>query len=235
MGANMRRVAPRVLVGLGAALLGAAVLATGGCGGSGGATRPFDPNVLTVAVPDPTDDFVTPAEGSPPGGVVAYSPNDLTNVELGADDDYLYVRTTLAGDLPAAPPEVGGFEVRAISINIAFDLDQNPSTGCPAEGGTEARLTYQLQLVPLTRHSASWLAQPTGLSTPVSARYGAVGSATVLEGGPGLRQVTLRAPLAELGITRGQPLDVLGWVESRSADWPRLSYDELTRTAVTHQ
>jgi len=215
-------------------LVGATILGTAGCGGPGGsAGLPFDPRLLTAALPDPTDDFVTPAEGTPPGGVVAYGPNDLTNVELGADDGYLYLRVTLAQELPAAPQPVAGFDVVGISLDLAFDLDQDPATGCPAESGAEARVTYELQLVPLTRHSVRWFAQPTGISSPERARYGLVGSGALLEGGPGLQQITLRLALTDLGVTPGQPLDVFGWAQSRSSAWPRLSYDELARTAVT--
>ena len=187
--------------------------------------------VYTSHVTDPADDLDIAPGGAPPyASPVDYPPVDVTDISMGVDGEFLYIRYDFAGALPDAPFAVaasGEVEQQTVehqSISINFNSDDDLGTGAGGEGIDGIDIFFALVI-------------EYGFETKVYANYGFPDGdihhhqgQTIGElgpGGPGHDYVILRYKITDLGqyFPRGTTRDFGGWSEAESDLYHHFAFD----------
>ncbi len=198
-------------------------------GGSGGNTFP-DPwpsnmgAVLTTMFTDPAGDqqaLPPEQEGPPYPGPVPFPAVDVTEIAMGVDGDFLYMRVQFAGPIPTADvhiPADGVVEeqwVRSQGMNVSLNSDGNTATGGAGEGvtGVDVFFAVGFRYGTQTLVYANWDFPDGDVHHAVHNAHGELGS-----GGPGHDFVVARYRVADLGafFPRGELVDVGSWSEAES-------------------
>jgi hypothetical protein len=186
----------------------------------------------STIIEDPiTDRIVTGHEGDNPG-IYPADFVDITSLEIGLDDEYLYVKISLYGILPEEVddfPVFDGDQLHDFALNLAVDTDNDSHTGCISDGGAEALLGFGFHNENgMTNTSTGYATDPTGIESPETARYhNRVFPIGIQFGGQGEEHYTMAIPLSALRITGGQSITINTWVESSSDRYHHASYDIL--------
>lgn len=189
-------------------------------------------SILTFSTTDELNDFAEPGSGAPPSGVYPYSPIDIKKVSIGTTQSELYIKAEFADILPPQDTKFGN-KINKTSTVIAFDTDQNPNSGVTLEGGVEMILVFCSNHGVVPHQSAYFYAQPTGIHEPEEERYAIYKGGRVVMGGVGSNYVVYKFSLADLGLQKGQTVDLLGNSEVESDRWHHFSFDSISREAVT--
>ena len=213
-----------------------------GDSGASGDSWPIDYGaVFSKIISDPADDLVPAPGGGSPAYPVDYPPADVTQVSLGVQGDYLYIRIDFADVIPTAPvyipanPPVEDQVVHEHVTNIAMDTDNDDATGCMGifvdgvdvlftvtvgYGLRGIRVNTLYDCIPGTDHYQSEL----------PGEYGA--------GGSGYDTVTVRHNVFNLGnlFPSGVNVEIDVWSEAMSFDsngielYHHYAFDMLTPT-----
>jgi len=208
----------------------------GSCGGGGGSSGlatattfpdPWPPDlnvVLTTVFADGAGDqeAMPPAQAGPPySGPVPFAPVDVTQIAVGIDGDFLYMRVDYLGVIPTAVvhiPAAGEVEeqwVRNQGMNIALNSDGNLATGGGGEGVSGIDIFFAISFEYGTRNLiyANWDFPGGDLHFPTYQMDGELG-----EGGPGFNYAIVRYRIANLGpfLPFGQTVDIGSWSEAES-------------------
>ena len=180
--------------------------------------------VLTQSFPDGTGDLelMPPEQAGPPySDPVPYPPIDITEIAVGVEGEYLYMRVDFAGTIPtdvvhvAAAGEVEEQWVKNQGMNIALNTDGDIQTGGGGEGVSGIDIFFAVSF-------------DYGLRDQVYANYdfpdgdlhhnqqqveGELG-----DGGPGHDFALVRYDVSGLGsfFPGGQTVDVGSWSEAES-------------------
>jgi hypothetical protein len=180
-----------------------------------------------VTITDPAGDWVWP--GNPEDNTSPYPVAwaDFTSATFAVDTDYLYVRLTVNGVYPrseAELPHYGQDQVTKYNANICLDTDNDGTTGCISDGGSEVALGADMMTTPTcgwTDVYDFWYG-PTGIEQPETARYAHINNRKLMVaawGGAGNSYRVMVYPAGPLGIHPGQTIGVIGWNECASVQY----------------
>ena len=152
---------------------------------------------------------------------------DLKEVDIGLDNNFLYVKVVFDGILPSKEnwPVVNGDNVIMSGYTLNIDMDNNKNTGCICDGGVELKLgaviKKELGLVVANNYDTD----PSGLNDPEEARYLGHYNDAVWFAGPGYDYVINVYPLINLNISKGMDVTVIIWTEAMSESYHHTSFD----------
>ncbi len=161
--------------------------------------------------------------GPPYSGPVSYPPVDVTEVAVGIDGDFLYMRVTYAGIVPSIVvhvPANGEVEEQWITnqgMNIALNTDGDQGTGGSGEGVSGVDIFFAVSFEYGQRHQVytNWDFPDGDIHNHVGHLEGELG-----EGGPGFDYALARYPITTLGafLPRGSTVEIGSWSEAESYD-----------------
>ena len=179
--------------------------------------------LTTVFTDGAGDQEALPPEmaGPPYSGPVPYPAVDVTEILLGADAEFMYMRVQFASTIPSAAvhvSEAGEIEeqwVRNQGMNVALNSDGDIDTGGGGEGvsGIDIFFAVGFEYGQKTSVYANWDFPDGDLHNQMNHMLGEVG-----EGGVGHDFVLVRYDISQLGafFPRGATVDVGSWSEAES-------------------
>jgi len=214
-----------------------------GCSDDGAASDPWPTDygaVFTKFLNDPADDL-TGFSGESPPYPVSLPSVDVTQISLGVQGNYLYIRIDYAGVIPTSPvlfpdnPPVEAQTVQNHVTNISMNTDNDYSIGCVGVGFHGVDVLYTIYLG-YGLAGVSVYAIYDCVSNTDNYRRQLIGEFG--QGGPGYNYVIVRYNVLDLGILfpRGTTVDVGGWSEAYSIDlngfelYHHFAFDPLTPT-----
>lgn len=180
--------------------------------------------ILTAAFPDSANDLIAlpvAQEGPPYSGPVSYPAVDVTNISLGIDSIYLYMRVDFTGTIPTTPVQItasGEVEsqiVKKQGMNISLNTDNDIQTGSGGAGIAGVDIFFAVGF-------------EYGLHNLVYANYDFPASdihnnnqhleGILGEGGPGYKFVIVRYDISGLGsfLPLGTTVQIGSWSEAES-------------------
>lgn len=194
--------------------------------------------IFSKFITDPADDLVMLWPDQPPYPV-SYSPVDVTQVSLGVQGHYFYIRVDYVGVIPTAPvdipedPPVEAQTVGSHCMDIAMDADNNGMTG----GAQGEEVLFQVGF-DYGRNTLVWAGYDP---VPGIDYYQSEFEGEFSEGGPGNNYVIIRYNVEKLGsfFPRGANVLVIPWAEATSFDssgnefYHHFAFDDLTITTWT--
>ena len=108
-------------------------------------------------------------------GIYPIGFGDINKLEVGLDDEYLYVKISVNGTLPkdlAGFPAPGGDQLHGFNYNLGVDTDNDSTTGCTSDGGAEALIGCAVNdQTGAVLAATGYFTDPTGIESPEGARY----------------------------------------------------------------
>jgi len=173
--------------------------------------------IFTKVYTDPENDLDIGVPGSPPYDLY-YAPCDVTQVLLGVEGDYLYIRVDYAANIPLWPvfiPEDPPVEAQIVGnhgTGIYLDIDSNDMTGflgCDVSFGVG--FEYGTRVLVGAQYDYSTIDEPA--KSQIEGELG--------EGGPGYKYSIGRINISGLGelFPKGTTVEIDVWAESMSFDF----------------
>jgi len=161
---------------------------------------------------------------------------DIKEVDVGVDENYLYVKATFNGQWPESDndwPSINGDQITWTEFSAMIDADNNSQTGCLSDGGTEIALEFSMRMNDTTGNPPGahhgYKTDPSGIEFPEENRY--LGdydlSDNKMIGGPGYNYVTGVYPLENLKLTVGQGITLKMKAESMSERYNHAAFDDM--------
>lgn len=160
---------------------------------------------------------------------------DIKEIDIGIDENSLYVRGIFNSKWPENDgdwPSFNGDQVLDDSFSVAIDSDNNPKTGCRADGGTEmsldigGRMNMKEGNPPGTYNQ--YKTHPTGIEDPEEKRYKDFNIFNErIIGGPGYDYFINIYPLSELSLTKGQVVSLKIKAEASSKKYHHAAVDDM--------
>ncbi|MFA6082171.1 MAG: hypothetical protein WC773_02000 [Patescibacteria group bacterium] len=180
-----------------------------------------------ISINDERDDFVIMssnkeelnAEDNPSPYRLDYF--DIKSVSVGADDQYLYIKTTFFGTIPKTSQKVNGDNIVAIAAKAEITDDQGKEyLGMAADFGYVAIIG-----IPALNTYYSYGA--TGIEWPENARYTHQDRDSKVYGGGGTDYIMGAYPLNKMGLEMGQTINIRFPMEVRSHKFTHAAVDVL--------
>ncbi|PCJ62584.1 MAG: hypothetical protein COA79_03465 [Planctomycetota bacterium] len=169
------------------------------------------------------DQIALPVEmDAPPyADPVSFPSVDVTNISLGIEQDFLYMRVDYAGEIPLEEvkiPEKGEVESQIVKnqgMNISLNVDDDENTGSSGEGVQGVEIFFAVSF-------------SFGIKNAIYANYDFPNGDIHLhqqqilgelgEGGPGYKYAIVRFDISKLGdfLPRGKTVELGSWSEAES-------------------
>jgi hypothetical protein len=205
------------------------------------ANRPSLPGLYELALTalsngtkiiDKLDDIIVTGNEEDNPGIYHIGFADMTEVDVGLDSNYLYIRYWFNGTWPSNDsnwPTINGDHIKDITCNTGIDIDNNPSTGVISDGGTEEMVNLGYRINTNYHFFYGFKCGPTGIEFPEEKRYQIdeyLGSYMI--SGPGYDYVIGAYPLSNLSLSAGQNITLITWVETGSSLYHHATFDVLS-------
>ncbi|MFH1240418.1 MAG: hypothetical protein V1672_04325 [Candidatus Diapherotrites archaeon] len=174
---------------------------------------------------DPEADFWK-GSGSPPE-IINYPPSDILKIYVKNDDAYLYVKYEVAGQIPALPYKYGEDTIRIFTYFTLIDKDQNPSTGIKnGYTGADLALDFWFGSPPEANGKMYSLIQYAFYDPAGEEELGSFNDGgTLIAGGLGYTYVASKYKLADLGLKKGDTINIFPLIEVESDSYHHFARD----------
>ncbi len=175
---------------------------------------------------DPAGDFWL-GEGSPPQ-MIEFSPSDMVKVSITNDDQYLYFKCELDGELPVYPLEYEGNRVEQMCIDIVANTDADASSGAVMNFvGGDLAMEAWFGSPPEADDQMYEFMQYTFFDSSGEEGVGEWRDGKKVGGGTGENYVTLQFPLADLELETGDTVEFIIFAEAESDRYHHFARDVM--------
>jgi len=180
---------------------------------------------------DKLDDFIITGREEDNPGICPIGFADITEVDVGLDSNYLYIRYWFNGTWPDNDsnwPTINGDHIKDITCNTGIDTDNNTSTGVLSDAGAEDTVGLGYRTNTNYHFFHGFKCGPTGIENPEELRYRVNENiGTYMIAGLGYDYVIGAYPLSNLSLSAGQTITLVTWCETSSSLYHHATYDIL--------